>query len=283
MNSLQISLPSRSGDGLAQPSVEGITRAAETKVAPALAHGLSILGAFRASDAALLQGELSRRTGLAPAVTRRLCLSLVELGYLQRMPDGRYSLSDRVLTLAYPLLASTRIRERARPLMNELARDVKGIVSLVRADRADAIYLEIACAVPTPSFRPDVGFSTPLVATAHGRALLSLMDDTARAALLDGVALETPELWAANQARVSAAMAQCRERGFCVSFGDWSPDTYAVAAPVGLSCDGRLLALNCGIPAYRIDRALLESDIGIRVAALARVLRDMQTEDGDIK
>ncbi len=253
----------------------GQRRTPDAKFATTLAHGLEILSLFHPDRPVIAHSELARRTGVSRSVTTRLCQTLVELGYLRRAKSGGYELGDRVLSLAYPILASAFIRERARPLMQELATDLRGMVSLVRIERTHAVYIEVARGIPTPRFLPDIGFSTPLVATAHGRALLSILEKEELAEVTARIGRQSPELWPALRPKVDAAIKNCATRGFCVSLGDWTPDTYAVAAPIGRSLDGRAVALNCGIPAYRVDRDLLETEAGPRLAALARVLRGM--------
>jgi len=100
--------------------------------------------------------------------------TLIRLGYLRRDPSekGRYLLGFGLLTLGYPLLASMQLRQMARPLMMQLAREIEGAVSLVIRDGIDMLYVETARVNEALPTHPDIGSKLPMLSTAAGRAWL---------------------------------------------------------------------------------------------------------------
>jgi len=243
--------------------------------ATTLARGLQVLAAFRPADAGLANSELATRTGLTRPTVSRLTNTLLRLGYLRRTDAGRYALATRVLRVAYPVLAQLRIRQLARPLMREFAEQARGTVSIGTIDGIDMVYVETTRVAEGGDFVPDIGVALPLVSTAMGRALLSMLPGEAQRALLVRIRAETPELWRKHGRVAERAIAQCRERGFSVALGEFRPEIHAVGAPLAAGGGGEPFALNCGVPVYRLRPGQLEEEIGPRLAALAASIRGL--------
>jgi DNA-binding IclR family transcriptional regulator len=241
--------------------------------ATTLARGLEVLGAFRPDDGGLSNAELATRTGLSRPTISRLTNTLVQLGYLGRNEDGRYVLGTHILRVAHPLLAQLRIRQIARPLMREFAEQAKGTVSIGTVDGIDALYVETTRLSSVSDFVPDIGFTLPLVRSAMGRALLSMLSKEERAAAIARTRAETPEAWKQFGRATEKSIAQCLDRGYCVSLGDFRPQIHAAAAPLARLRDGTLLAINCGIEVYRLRAGELEGEYAPRLAALATSIR----------
>src|SRR5687767_14192389 len=100
-----------------------------------LARGLEVLRAFTATEPMLGNREIADRTGLPKPTVSRLTYTLTLLGYLARDPGlQKYRLGSGVLSLSHPLLASLHIRQVARPLMEQLARNTGCTVNLGMRD-----------------------------------------------------------------------------------------------------------------------------------------------------
>lgn len=241
--------------------------------ATTLARGLTVLGAFRPGDAGVGNAELAQRTGLTRPTVSRLSNTLLQLGYLQRGRDGRYRLSAHVLRLAYPVLAQLRIRQLAHPLMREFAEQVRGTVSIGTLDGVELIYIETVRTTDAADFIPDIGLNLSLVQSAMGRALVSMLPDTEAKELLERVRVASPALWDRYQDVAVRSIEQCRKLGFSASTNGLREEVHAVGAPILTTPEGELLAINCGIPVYRLRPGELEQDIGPRLAALAASIR----------
>ena len=79
-------------------------------------------------------------------------------------------LGSGVLSLGHPLLASMPVRQAARPLMEQLARNTGCTVNLGMRDRGNVVYIETVRADMGNAHLPDIGSTRPLLATAIGRA-----------------------------------------------------------------------------------------------------------------
>jgi DNA-binding IclR family transcriptional regulator len=246
--------------------------------ATTLARGLSLVEAFGPNDTWLGNAELARRTGLSKPTVSRLSSTLLELGYLTRNTDGTFRPGVRLLALAYPVLRNFAIRQLARPLMMDVARDIRGAVSLAARDRLNLIYIETARSSDPHPQLPDVGKDAPMIQTAIGRALLAQLDEATRHEVLESARLESPDLWSLYEAKTMGALRDCITKGYCVSEGDYNPNIHAVGVPLLTLKDGTALSLNCGIPAYRLGPGQLENDVAPRAIALAANIRALWKE-----
>lgn len=238
----------------------------------ALARGLDVLRCFEPGDVSLGNLEIARRTGLPKPTVSRLTYTLTSLGYLTYSEQhGTYQLGSGVLSLGYAMLAGLSIRERARPLMQNFADDVDATIALGSRDRLSMVYMEVCCGPGAVALRMDVGSRIPLATTSMGRALLAALPDDERDYLLSHIRRKTDD--AAEFRRIEKgihkAIADIGKKGFCLSVGEWRRDVNAAGVTV-MSHDGELFGLNCGAPAFRLTRDMLEEECGPRLVELAR-------------
>lgn len=237
----------------------------------ALARGLDVLRCFQPGDVGLGNLEIARRTGIPKPTVSRLTHTLTELGYLAHSGQhGTYQLAPGVLSLGYAMLSGLDIRERARPLMQELADHADATIALGGRDRLNMVYLEVCRGPGAVTLRIDVGARLPIAPTSMGRALLAVLPEEERDFLMTHVKKhESRAEFDRLKAGVEQAIAEIRERGFCTSLGDWRPEVNAAGVPL-TSVDGNVYALNCGGPAFKVSREALETDYGPRLVELAK-------------
>ncbi|WP_211090241.1 IclR family transcriptional regulator [Pseudothauera nasutitermitis] len=238
----------------------------------ALARGLEVLRCFSAQTRLLSNSELAARTGLAKSTVSRLTHTLLRLGYLrQDEASGRYRVTPAVLALGQAALGNTRVREIARPLMQDLAEYAQVQVALSTRERLDMIYLENCRPRALVTLKVDPGVQLPIVSTSIGRAFLCGLPAAERDYLLGHARQRAPDNWAATEAGIRKAMAEHRVLGYCTSLGDWKRETNAVAVP--LRCpDHDLLVLSASGPAFALTAERIEKDLGPRLAYLARAI-----------
>ncbi|NBN63067.1 IclR family transcriptional regulator [Pannonibacter tanglangensis] len=164
--------------------------AEDRKFVTALARGLDVLAVFRAADQGLTNQEIAARTGLPRPTVTRLTYTLVELGYLVFSPrTGLYQLGAGVVRLGQHALATMDLRQRAAPLMQELADGPNRHVTVALAERVGtrAVYVEVQRPEEAVSLSMAVGDRLPLAASAIGRALLAALPDRQLAHVLSQI------------------------------------------------------------------------------------------------
>lgn len=258
----------------------------------ALARGLDVLSCFQAGDRMLSNKEIAARTGLAKSTVSRLTYTLTQLGYLKAVEDlGRYRIGPSVLGLGYVALANMKVRELARPLMQDLAEYANGLVSMAVRDRAMMIYVENCRARNTGTLRVNVGMHMPIPSTSIGRAFLAGLPEAERAFLLDQLKAKAEAAakdakdgkdgakdgndWPAQQAAIEQSLRDYAERGYCLSIGEWQKDTNAVAVPLVLPGDGDVISFSVSGPSFALSRRQLEDDLGPRLLYMVKNIEAM--------
>ena len=243
--------------------------------ATTLAKGLAVLEAFAPDSAHLGNTEIARRTGLSRPTVARRTRTLAELGYLAYEPSrAKFRLWARALTLAHPLLASMKLRQSARPLMQDLTNGVRGTVSIGLLDGTNLVYVESARATEMAAHIPDIGSTIPLPRAAMGRALLSMLDDPSSRPLRRDLprSLRRPGEPIARRCATDTPVCEARVLRVLWRLGQRNPRCRSAA----VSRSGFRQGLLC--PQLRnsglsLAPGELESDIAPRLVQLAKAIR----------
>lgn len=229
--------------------------------AATLAKGLDVLACFETAPI-LTQPEITRRTGLDRAVVRRLCLTLVQCGYLVDGEAG-LRLSPRVVTLAGGFLGGLQIGRVVQPILRHAAEELDMEVALATRDRLHAVYVDRAAPA---SARVTLGFgigsTLPLLHTAVGRMLLARSEPSVLAdALAARPATPYSEATVMDPGRLRAAIESAREQGYCLARDEFEPGAAGVAVPLGaLGQVPYVLATTASVNAFddptRLERVL---------------------------
>jgi DNA-binding IclR family transcriptional regulator len=243
-----------------------------------LARGLDVLRAFSADEPILSNRELSDKTGLPKATVSRLTYTLTLLGFLSRVEDiQQFRLAPGVLSLGYPLLASMRVRQIARPHMERIARETGCTVNLGMRDGLKVVYIDTCRADAGNVYHPDIGSTRSLLPSSIGRALLLARPRDERVAILNRLRLMDPEGFVREKVYWDREVEHFAATGYCISFGDWKKEVHAVAVPIRQPTREETVALNCTMSAFRLKKMTLENDIAPR---LIEAVRQIETACG---
>lgn len=243
----------------------------DRKFVAALARGLEVLRAFTPNEGLLGNRDIAQRTGLPKPTVSRLTYTLTKLGYLMHDERiGKYQLAPGALAIGYSTLANMRIRQVARPFMQELAQYASASVALGARDRLNVMYVEHVRSPASVLLRLDLGSRIPIATTAIGRALLAALPEQERLWLMEHLARREGDAWPQAQAAIEQAIDEVNSRGFTVAIGEWHRDVTSVAVPIVPSDRTGVFAFNCGAPAFQISRERLETDIGPRLVNMVR-------------
>ena len=105
-----------------------------------------------------------------------------------------------------------------------------------------------------------------------GRAAAATLPEAEAALLEQHIEAADGAMWAEYRQLYRNGLRQCAEQQFCTCFGEYMPAIHAVASPLFRSRN-RAFAINCGIPAFRLQPGQLEHEIGPRIHALASSIR----------
>ena len=257
-------LPSMNDDQAEQ------TPTKDRKFVEALSRGLDVLRAFSQGSVVMGNQDIARITGLPKPTVSRMTYTLTKLGYLSYSPQlEKYQLDSGVLALGYAYVSNLRVRQLAKPYLDEFARNTNTSVGLTCRDRLSMIYVENCRPAEVTSLRMDVGVRLPLATTAAGRAYLAAMKEEERQHVMSSLATRNPDTWPELEKQLEQAFADYQKYGFCLSLGDWDRNVNAAGVALHLQ-DGTIMALTCGAPTYLVSEDKVKNQLAHQLAILAR-------------
>lgn len=236
----------------------------------AFARGLSVIEAFGPGHAAMTVAEVARRAGLDRAVTRRLLLTLVELGYAQ-VSGKRYELTPRVLRVGYSFIAATGLGGILKPYLDALSAEIGETVSVSVLEGSEVIFV-------ARSERPGrrmayvvtMGMRLPALTAAAGRVLLAQWPDGELDALIRRTPVEPLTAHTlTDPTAIGAAIRQARRDGYAVNREELEEGVVGIAVPLRGRSGVAVASLNASSSAPRAADERLFGEIIPKLSAAA--------------
>jgi DNA-binding IclR family transcriptional regulator len=234
---------------------------------------VAVFECFTPERLSLTLQEIADTMQMAKSTTFRIVQSLEQAGYLIRLDDQKYCLSFRFTRLAGMVMSTLSIRQVARPLMIELARQTNETITLNVASGRVRTCIDV---IDTPSplmslARP--GQQVPLDGKGATAKTLMAHQPQERLRKLLGPAAKSA---GRKPADLMAELARIRRDGYSASDGQRVLGLSAIAAPVWESDDTANYCLTLTAPTVRMEpkmdefvRLMLKtsSDISRRLGA----------------
>lgn len=210
---------------------------------PVIDRAFALLGTFDSEHHAQTLGELARRSGTPRSSALRLARSLVRVGALERLDDGRYVVGLRLLETASLAPRGHGLRAVAMPFMEDLFQVTRRHVLLAVRDGDEALLVERLSARDAGPVRFRVGGRLPLASTGVGLVLLAYAPPDVQERVVtgyDGVGRHRDDD-VLTPVDLRRALAEVRRGGFAYGRQSLPWDTSTVAAPVRAR-DGEVVA-----------------------------------------
>ncbi|MCJ0972275.1 IclR family transcriptional regulator [Pseudomonas sp. PS1] len=247
----------------------------DRKFVEALSRGLDVLRAFTHGSVVMGNQDIARITGLPKPTVSRMTYTLTKLGYLSYSQQlEKYQLDSGVLALGYAYVSNLRVRQLAKPYMDEFARRTNTTVGLTCRDRLSMIYIENCRPAEVSTLRMDAGVRLPLATTAAGRAFLAATPEKERGHLMAALETKYGDQWPAMKQSLEESFEEFRQHGFCLSLGDWDRNVKAAGVPLHLA-DGSIMALTCGAPSFQLSEETLKGSLAHQLEMLARDIESL--------
>jgi len=197
-----------------------------------LSRGLAIIEALGKGPGRHTLAELADATQLNRAATRRVLLTLVELGYCAT--DGRYfRLTPRTLGLGLAFLSGLPFWGYAQPVLEDLRTEVEESCAMAVLDGAEILYIMRLPARRILAANLGIGSRLPAHAVSLGRVLLAgLSPDQLEAYLARSTrqAFTSRTLTEADSLR--AELARVREQGYAWVESELDPAICGLSVPI---------------------------------------------------
>ena len=240
-----------------------------------LARGLQVIEAFSGARGGLTVSEAATKTGLSRAATRRLLITLEELGYTERR-GAAFQLTSRVLRLGFSFVASNSVAALAVPVLEQLSAQIHESCSVSVLDGEDIVYLARSAPKRVMTIDLGAGSRLPAYCTSMGRVMLAALPKKELDAYLKKVELKalTPKT-VRGRKRLQALIGEARERGYALVDEELELGLRSIAVPV-VSQTGRVAAaMNSGVHAARVSERELRERVLPLLQDHARLLGQM--------
>lgn len=199
-----------------------------------LDRAAAVMQILAASDEPTRLQTIADQAGLVPSTTRRILLSLCDLGFCEQPSPGSYRLGLGLFELGKRVEAGFDIRRVSRGPLQQLSAltEVTSFLCVRQEDRAVAIdRIEGKYAA---SLALTVGGSLPLHVGAAPRAILAAeSEETIRAYLARATPIEKrTQKTVTDPAAILAQLLEAKERGWVISDEDVTPGIAALGVPV---------------------------------------------------
>jgi DNA-binding IclR family transcriptional regulator len=198
--------------------------------------------------------ELAHRIGTSKATAFRLARTLQNSGYVVQLPDAKYRLGPKCLTLAAWAFGNIDLRRELRWAEEELnVRTGETALLAVLAGR------EAVCIDSIPSRHSVVSVATvgaiwPLHASSPGLAMLADDESLLERYLAEPLSTYTDKTITDPDA-LKALLEQVRADGYAVNDEFWRDDVCAVGAVVHDATGQAVAGLAVVLPQFRLDQS----------------------------
>lgn len=197
-----------------------------------LARGLQILNVLAEAREGLSITELADRFGVDKGNMSRTLQTLANYGFAEKAPDTRrYHLGPQVVRLSRSVLTRMKLREVAKPFLDELVKATGECAHLAILVQGQALYIDQAESPSALRVTTGVGTMAPTHCTALGKVLLAFADAPIPANL-DSYTLRT----ITDAGTLRRHLDKVLQQGYAVDDEEFEVGVRCIAVPV---CDYR--------------------------------------------
>jgi DNA-binding IclR family transcriptional regulator len=236
----------------------------------------AILDVLATSPSDLGLTQVATRTGLNKATTHRLLTTLLRHDYVEEgAQPGTYRLGLQLFRLGSAVHRRLDLRQRALPVMHDLAEATEETVSLCILRDDEALCIERVEGKHVQMLAMQVGTSLPLYIGAASRMLLASLPDDRVEAILSGELQQKTRYTEVSPARLREIVAQIRRQGYAISDENVTLGVVALSAPIRGIDEEVLGTLTISGIAQRLTRDRMPILITQVTNAAARISRNM--------
>ncbi len=194
----------------------------------AVQRTLAVLDCFAPERPSLTLQEIANRIGLPKSTAFRLVQSLDKAGYLVRLENQQYCLSFRLTRLAGLVQSTLNIRQIARPVMIELARQANETVTLNTVSGHNRVCIDV---IDNPSPLMSVTKPGEHVRLVDGATAKILMAYLPKNEQKEAVAYAV-KMSGRKRPDLLAELERIRRQGYAITHGERVLGLTAASAPI---------------------------------------------------
>jgi DNA-binding IclR family transcriptional regulator len=220
--------------------------------------------------------EAARHLGVASSTAHRLLAMLEFRGLVAQNPVSRsYEPGPALESIAFSALRRIEVRERARPVLEQLNAESAETVHLGRLEGSLVHFIDSIESPQAVRVGSRLGRSMPAHCTSTGKAMLALLTDEQLMGLYPAEQLEltTPHS-IGTRSELLRALADVRRRGYARSREESEDGVASVALALGPDISP-LMAVNISAPITRMSARTERNLARLLVAGVDEIRRIM--------
>jgi len=236
---------------------------------------VELLESFSPEDPRRTLADFAEITGYPKTTIYTLAATLVKTGLLEKNGDS-YSLGRAVIRMTQSVLINVELRDRAAPILRELADKTRESVYLTVPDGERVLYTYAIESSHRLAARSALGDHAYYHSTSVGKAILAFMDQDERSRLLDrtGLPAVTPNT-ITDRARLDAELADTRARGYSIDRSENERGTFCIGAPIYDNNRGVIASCSVSGNSERVVTDLLSTFEPVLLDAADQISRRM--------
>ncbi|WP_441235397.1 IclR family transcriptional regulator [Bradyrhizobium sp. 930_D9_N1_4] len=238
----------------------------------------AVLKSFSSEAFELTLSEIAARADLDRGTAFRLIQTLIELGYLQAVPQSRrFRLGVACLDLGYTVLSHGSLRPIVEPLLRGLVPEICDAASLGILDGGDVIYLaRIGAGLDRHKMDRRPGTRIPAYSAALGHVMLAhLARDEQIARLESRPRVKLSERTLTDLDALLVRLDQVKKKGHAVSDGENAYGLRTLATPI-FGAQGVVIGgLSITVDAMRMDMTAFRDHALPRLMQVTSQVQDL--------
>lgn len=209
-----------------------------------LAKSLKILSCFTIQEPVLGVTELAERMGVTKSNIHNILSTFTSMGYLDRLPDGRYTLGLKILEYAFIINQQLGYPNAVYDILVDTARQTGEIVYFGLPYGCNVLYLYVAHPADRLGvlpYRDILGETSPLYCTGIGKAILAHLPESEWRERIPEERRSFQPNTITDLDAIISELHCTRKRGYAIDNSERDPNVRCVGVPVYNSA-GRLVA-----------------------------------------
>jgi DNA-binding IclR family transcriptional regulator len=208
-----------------------------------LLKAIDILQVFSPNEPRLSLAEIASRLDLPKSTTHNLLRTLLSRGLVEKVDSDHYALGTTIISITQAVRVNVELRDRAAPVLRELADFCRESVLLAILDGNYILYIY---AIESPRrllARTAVGDRVPLHCTAIGKAILAHLPMEQVESIINAVGMpRSTDATITELPVLIKEMELIRQQGYSVDHQEHEASTFCIAAPIFNAAGGVIAA-----------------------------------------
>lgn len=230
--------------------------AGSPKLVKSAIRTMELFAAFAEAKRPLSLAEVAAALGAPKSSCHELIQTLVHLGYVLVIDDGKnYYPSRRLMDLGEQINRFNPIKQRVEDVLKRMRDETGETIFIGRIQGQQAVYNEVFDGTHVIRYTARAGDLKDLHVSSIGKALLASLDEGDREQLISRLSLQCfNEHTITQKAELLKHIQSGMETGVFTSVGESLPDVMGVAVPVRIQ--GHRLAFGLAGPVSRVEKNL---------------------------